>query len=31
MLPSGAAHYENLIGPEDETEDKVNEEGMVLV
>mgnify|MGYP001073345859 FL=1 len=31
MIPSGAAHNEILLGPEDETEDKVNEEGMVLV
>ena len=31
MIPAGAAHNEILLGPEDETEDKVNEEGMVLV
>ena len=31
MIPSGAAHNEILLGPDDETEDKVNEEGMVLV
>ena len=31
MIPSGAAHNEILLGPEDKTEDKVNEEGMVLV
>jgi len=31
MIPSGAAHNEILLGPEDKTENKVNEEGMVLV
>ena len=31
MIPSGAAHHEMLLGPEDEAEQPVSEEGMVLV
>jgi acetolactate synthase-1/2/3 large subunit len=31
MIPSGAAHNEMLMGPEDEAEKPVSEEGMVLV
>jgi acetolactate synthase I/II/III large subunit len=31
MIPSGAAHNEMLLGPEDKTERPVSEEGMVLV
>jgi len=31
MIPSGAAHYEMLLGPEDRAEHRVSEEGMVLV
>jgi len=31
MIPSGAAHNEMLLGPEDEAERPVSEEGMVLV
>ena len=31
MIPSGAAHNEMLLGPEDEAEAPVTEEGMVLV
>ena len=31
MIPSGAAHYEMLLGPEDEAGHSVSEEGMVLV
>jgi len=31
MIPSGAAHYDMLLGPEDEAERQVSEEGMVLV
>ena len=31
MIPSGAAHNEMLLGPNDETEKPVSEEGMVLV
>ena len=31
MIPSGAAHNEMLLGPEDGTESPVSEEGMVLV
>jgi acetolactate synthase-1/2/3 large subunit len=31
MIPSGAAHYDMLLGPEDEAEHNVSEEGMVLV
>jgi len=31
MIPSGAAHNEMLLGPGDEAEKPVNEEGMVLV
>ena len=32
MIPSGAAHNEILLGPEDKTTDEtINEEGMVLV
>ncbi|HML09368.1 MAG TPA: acetolactate synthase 3 large subunit [Stellaceae bacterium] len=31
MIPSGAAHNEMLLGPEDEAKKPVSEEGMVLV
>ncbi len=31
MIPSGAAHNEMLLGPKDETQKPVSEEGMVLV
>jgi len=31
MIPSGAPHHEMLLGPEDEAEKPINEEGMVLV
>ncbi len=31
MIPSGAAHNEMLLGPEDRTEHRVSEDGMVLV
>jgi len=31
MIPSGAAHNEMLLGPKDEVEQPVSEEGMVLV
>ncbi len=31
MIPSGAAHNEMLLGPEDEAQSPVSEEGMVLV
>ena len=31
MIPSGAAHNEMLLGPEDEAKRPVSEEGMVLV
>ena len=31
MIPSGAAHNEMLLGPKDEAERPVSEEGMVLV
>ena len=31
MIPSGAAHNEILLGPEDQTDETINEEGMVLV
>jgi len=31
MIPSGAAHNEMLLGPEDEAEKQISEEGMVLV
>ncbi len=31
MIPSGAAHYQMLLGPEDEAAHDVSEEGMVLV
>ena len=31
MIPSGAAHYDMLLGPEDEAERQVSEDGMVLV
>jgi acetolactate synthase-1/2/3 large subunit len=31
MIPSGAAHHEMLLGPEDEAEKPISEEGMVLV
>ena len=31
MIPSGAAHNEMLLGPEDQAAKPVSEEGMVLV
>ena len=31
MIPSGAAHYEMLLGPNDKVEKPISEEGMVLV
>ena len=31
MIPSGAAHYEMLLGPDDQAEKPISEEGMVLV
>ena len=31
MIPSGAAHNEILLGPEDQREETINEEGMVLI
>jgi len=31
MIPSGAAHNEMLLGPEDKAQSPVSEEGMVLV
>jgi acetolactate synthase-1/2/3 large subunit len=31
MIPSGAAHYEMLLGPDDQTAKPISEEGMVLV
>src|SRR3546814_17773751 len=31
MIPSGAAHYEMLLGPEDRVGKPISEEGMVLV
>ena len=31
MIPSGAAHNEMLLGPEDKAEQRTSEEGMVLV
>jgi acetolactate synthase-1/2/3 large subunit len=31
MIPSGAAHYEMLLGPADKTAKPISEEGMVLV
>ena len=31
MIPSGAAHNEMLLGPNDKAEKPVSEEGMVLV
>ncbi len=31
MIPSGAPHYEMLMGPEDQAAQPVSEEGMVLV
>lgn len=31
MIPSGAAHYEMLLGPDDKAQNPVSEEGMVLV
>lgn len=31
MIPSGAAHYEMLLGPEDQANRPISEEGMVLV
>jgi acetolactate synthase-1/2/3 large subunit len=31
MIPSGAAHNEMLLGPKDETDNAVSEDGMILV
>ena len=31
MIPSGAAHNEMLLGPADQAEKPISEEGMVLV
>ena len=31
MIPSGAAHYDMLLGPDDKAQKPVSEEGMVLV
>ena len=31
MIPSGAAHYDMLLGPDDRAARPVSEEGMVLV
>ena len=31
MIPSGAAHNDMLLGPDDQTEKPISEEGMVLV
>ncbi len=31
MIPSGAAHFEMLLGPNDQAEKPISEEGMVLV
>jgi acetolactate synthase-1/2/3 large subunit len=31
MIPSGSAHNEMLLGPEDQKESPISEEGMVLV
>jgi acetolactate synthase I/II/III large subunit len=31
MIPSGAAHYDMLLGPEDKAAKPISEEGMVLV
>ena len=31
MIPSGAAHYEMLLGPDDKAELETSENGMVLV
>jgi len=31
MIPSGAAHYEMLLGPDDKAEHRMSEDGMVLV
>ena len=31
MIPSGAAHNEMLLGPDDKAETPISEEGMVLV
>jgi acetolactate synthase-1/2/3 large subunit len=31
MIPSGAAHYDMLLGPDDRAAKPVSEEGMVLV
>ncbi|MGH6946956.1 MAG: acetolactate synthase 3 large subunit [Kiloniellales bacterium] len=31
MIPSGAAHYEMLLGPNDKADKPISEEGMVLV
>ncbi len=31
MIPSGAAHNDMLLGPEDQVQKPISEEGMVLV
>jgi acetolactate synthase-1/2/3 large subunit len=31
MIPSGAAHNEMLLGPDDQSAKPISEEGMVLV
>jgi acetolactate synthase-1/2/3 large subunit len=31
MIPSGAAHNDMLLGPDDQAEKPISEEGMVLV
>jgi acetolactate synthase I/II/III large subunit len=31
MIPSGAAHYDMLLGPDDRAQKPTSEEGMVLV
>ena len=31
MIPSGAAHYDMLLGPEDKQSSKISKDGMVLV
>ena len=31
MIPSGATHHQMLLGPNDEVEENISEDGMVLV
>jgi acetolactate synthase-1/2/3 large subunit len=31
MIPSGAAHNQMLLGPDDQADETVSEDGMVLV